>query len=104
MARRERQGINLDVAQQKAATYNSLAKLNSSFAAIFETFETLEQAGIIKPKYKCLFRGFTLELQAEINADILSLLHDTELADWARYGKIRQKWERYLKGQKAHSR
>jgi len=50
------------------------------------------------PKSKRLFEGFTLELQAEINSDILSPLHDAELSDWARYGKVRQRWEKYLRG------
>lgn len=89
--------VNLD-ATQKNAVYQALAQLNTSFATILDTLETFQQAGIITPKYKHLFRGFTLELQAEINADILSPLHDAELADWARHGKTRQKWEQDLRG------
>jgi hypothetical protein len=58
----------------------------------------LQQAGIVTAKSKRLFEGFTLELQAEINSEILSLLHDAELSDWARYGKVRQGWEKYLRG------
>lgn len=88
---------NLDVIQ-KTTVYRSISRLNSAFAAVVGTFETLQQAGIVTPKSKRLFEGFTLELQAEINSDILSPLHDAELSDWARYGKVRQRWEKYLRG------
>jgi hypothetical protein len=88
---------NLDVIQ-KCKVYHTLSRLNSAFAAVVATFDTLQQAGVVSTKYKRRFEGFTLELQAEINSDILSPLHDAELRDWARYGKVRQRWEKYLRG------
>ena len=88
---------NLDVIQ-KTTVYHTIFRLNSAFAAVVGTFETLQKAGIVTPKSRRLFEGFTRELQAEINSDILSPLHDTELSDWARYGKVRQRWEKYLRG------
>ena len=88
---------NLDVIQ-KARVYHTLSRLNSAFAAVIDTFETLQQDGVIAPEYKRRFEGFTLELQAEINSDILGPLHDAELSDWARHGKVRQRWEKYLRG------
>jgi len=88
---------DLDVIQ-KARVYHTLSRLNSAFAAVVGSFDTLQQAGIVTAKSKRLFEVFTLELQAEINSDILSLLHDAELSDWAKYGKVRQRWEKYLRG------
>jgi len=88
---------DLDVIE-KARVYHTLSTLNSAFAAVVGSFDTLQQAGIVTAKSKRLFEGFTLELQAEINSDILSLLHDAELSDWAKYGKVRQRWEKYLRG------
>jgi hypothetical protein len=36
-------------------------------------------------------------LQAEINQELLERMHDEELADWARFGKIRQAEEKRLR-------
>jgi hypothetical protein len=88
---------NLDVIQ-KARVYHTLSRLNSAFAAVVGTFDPLVQAGVLTPKFKRLFEGFALELQAEINSEILSPLHDAEWSDWARHGKVRQRWEKYLRG------
>jgi hypothetical protein len=87
----------LDVIQ-KSAIYHSLAQLNSSFAAIVGTLDTLQQAGAITAKYKRLFQGFTQEVQAEVNLEILEALDKAEMADWARFGRVREKWEKYLRG------
>jgi hypothetical protein len=35
-------------------------------------------------------QGYSQELQAEINEEALGILHDIELKDWSRFGKIRQ--------------
>jgi hypothetical protein len=87
----------LDVTE-KTAIYHSLAQLNSSFAAIVGTLDTLQRAGGITPKYRRLFQGFTQEVQAEVNLEILETMDRVEMADWARFGKVRAKWEKYLRG------
>lgn len=83
---------------QKSAIYHSLAQLNSSFAAIVGTLDTLQQAGAITAKYKRLFQGFAQEIQAEFNLEVLEGMDSIEMADWARFGKVRAKWEKYLRG------
>lgn len=85
-------------AVEKARIYHSMAELNTAFAIITRTFQSLHQAGMVSAKYKRLFNGLTRELQAEINLQVLETLDHLESADWARYGKVRQKWEKYLKG------
>jgi hypothetical protein len=37
-------------------------------------------------------------LQAEFNQELLEPLHDLELNEWNEHGKVRQKWEKYLRG------
>jgi hypothetical protein len=37
------------------------------------------------------------ELQAEINQDLLETMHQTELDDWGRFGKVRQAEEKRLR-------
>lgn len=87
----------LDVTQ-KTNVYETLSRLNLAFAGIVERIQAIHKTGLITPKHKRLFEGFTQELQAEINSEIVGYLHDLELKDWAKHGKVRQQWERYLKG------
>jgi hypothetical protein len=74
--------------------------LNSTtaFAAIVGHCDTLQQTGLFKSKAAKLFSSFTQELQAEINQEFLEDLHQLELDDWSRHGKVREKWEKYLRG------
>ena len=83
---------------EKAAIYRTLYELNAAFAAIVGHCETLQQAGVLTPKYKRLFQGFTQEVQAELNHEIIEAIDSVELADWGRFGKVREKWEKYLRG------
>lgn len=86
----------LDVTQ-KMDIYESLSTINSAFAGIVHHIQAIQQAGVITPKYNRLFSGFTRELQSEINSDILEHLHDRELEDWNRFGKVRQTYEKRLR-------
>jgi len=42
-----------------------------------------------------------LEVQAELNHQILEAVDKIELADWGRFGRVRERWEKYLKGEDA---
>ncbi len=86
---------DLDVTK-KARIYHTLSLLNSLFPAIVEHCQTLQETGILKPKFTRLYQGFAQELQAEINGELVETLQQIELDDWARFGKMRQKWEKYL--------
>jgi hypothetical protein len=83
---------------EKTAMYHTLYQLNAAFAAIVGHCETLQQAGALAPKYKRLFQGFTQEVQAEMNVEILQFMDGIETEDWRRFGKVRDKWEKYLRG------
>ncbi|HLK06529.1 MAG TPA: hypothetical protein VKV30_01245 [Candidatus Angelobacter sp.] len=82
---------------QKAEIYKTLSSLNMSFAGILQHLQTLEKTGLFKSKTAKLFPGFTQELQAEFNQQFLEDLHQLELDDWGRYGKVRQRWEKSLR-------
>jgi hypothetical protein len=36
-------------------------------------------------------------LQAEINEELLETLHQAELDDWNRFGKVREAWEKSIR-------
>jgi hypothetical protein len=68
-----------------------------AFAGIVQHLQTLQKTGLFKSRTAKLFPSFTLELQAEFNQEFLENLHQLELDDWGRYGKARQRWEKYLR-------
>jgi hypothetical protein len=58
---------------------------------------TLQEAGALTAKSTRLFQGYAQELQAEMNQELLETMHQTELDDWGRFGKIRQAEEKRLR-------
>jgi hypothetical protein len=84
---------------KKTGIYLAMAKLNRSFENIVMQCDVLQQSGVLKPKYRRLYQAFTQELQGELNSEVLSTLHDVELDDWNRFGRVRDRWEKYLRGE-----
>jgi hypothetical protein len=84
-------------AAKKTEIYHTLYQLNSAFAAIVRHCDALRQAGVLTPKYTHLFQGFAQEVQADINLELLEFMDSIESEDWARFGKVREKWEKYLR-------
>jgi hypothetical protein len=87
---------DLDVTK-KLRIYHILYRLNLSFAAIVDHCRTLEATRFFPSKSLRNFQGFTQELQAEINEELLEMLHHAELDDWNRFGKIREAWEKSIR-------
>jgi hypothetical protein len=82
---------------QKAVVYETLSGLNLAFAGIVQHLQTLQRTGLFKSNAAKQFPSFALELQAEFNQEFLEHLHQLELDDWGWYGKVRQRWEKYLR-------
>jgi hypothetical protein len=82
---------------QKADIYETLSALNTGFAGIVQRLQKLQQTGPFKPKSVKLFSSLTQELQAEINQDFLEDLHQLELDDWNRFGKVRDARDKELR-------
>jgi hypothetical protein len=87
----------VDDVTKKLSIYHILYRLNRSFTALVMHCRALEKTGLIKTKVTRRYQGFTQELQAEINGELLEALHRTELEDWAHFGKVRQVWERKIR-------
>jgi hypothetical protein len=83
---------------EKTKIYETLSSLNIAFAGIVQHLQTLQKTGLFKSKAAKLLPDFAQELQAECNQEFLETLHQIELDDWNRYGKVREKWEKYLSG------
>ncbi len=87
---------DLDVTK-KLSVYHLLYRLNLSFTNIVRRCRELEETRVLPSKYLRQFQGFAQELQAEINQELLLPMHERELDDWYRYGKVRAAWEKYLR-------
>ena len=86
----------LDVTK-KLHVYHTLYRLNLSFSNIVAHCRMLQEAGVFSAKSTRLFQGYAQELQAEMNQELLETMHQTELDDWGRFGKIRQAQEKRLR-------
>lgn len=82
---------------EKARIYHTLAQMSSSFSSIIRYCDDLESAGILTPKIKRRFQAFTIEVQGELNLEVLNHMESIETEDWARGGRVRERWEKYLR-------
>src|ERR1041384_3081660 len=82
---------------KKAGIYHILYQINAAFCALVGHYRELRRTGVLSAKFTRRYEGFTRELQAEFNQDFLLPLHGIELEDWARFGKVREQWEKRLK-------
>ncbi len=87
---------DLDVTK-KLSVYHLLYRINLSFTSIVRRCRQLEETRVFRPKFLKLFQGFAQELQAEINQELLLPMHELELDDWFRHGKVRAAWEKWLR-------
>ena len=83
---------------ERTEIYETLSGINLAFAAIVEHLQTMRQSRILNSRYAHVLQGLTHELRAEINVGLLESMSQSEERDWTRYGKVRIKWEKYLKG------
>jgi len=83
---------------QKSEIYETLSSLNMAFAGIVQHLQTLQKTGLFSSKAAKLLPSFIQELLAECNQEFLETLHQLELDDWGRYGRVREKYEKYLRG------
>ncbi len=83
---------------KKPEIYQILHQLNAAFTDASLLCEKLQQIEMFDSKASRLFPSLIKELQSEINSEFLGPLLSSENADWSRHGKVRQRWEKYLRG------
>ena len=81
----------------KARIYHILAQMSSSFSSIIRYCADLEQSGALTPKAKNRFQAFAIEVQGELNLEVLNHMESIETEDWERGGRVRDRWEKYLR-------
>jgi hypothetical protein len=100
MAQAEGTSVGMEKPGKHATTdyYQSLHELNLAFGEVLRHTERLPDVGLCRSKATKICPSLIQELQSEINAEFLGPLHTAEMHDWSRHGKVRQKWEKFLKG------
>ena len=84
-------------AAQKTEIYRILYRLNLSFVRIVDSCRELQETGVFRSKFTRLHQAFAQELQAEINEEVLGILHGIESDDLNRFGRIRDARDKELR-------
>jgi hypothetical protein len=82
---------------ERAEVYRLIFRLNRSFHFIIQRLDELAQTRLFNPRDLREMRGFTQEVQLEINTGLLDPLESVEMDDWAQFGKVRKAMEKRLK-------
>jgi hypothetical protein len=81
----------------KLRIYQTIYRLNLSFANIVANCRALGESGILGPKDTRLYQSYAQELQAEINEEVVATMDEVELRDMHRFGKVRDAYEKELR-------
>ena len=84
-------------ARAKLRIYQTIYRVNLSFANIVANCGALGEVGILGPKDTRLYQSYVQELQAEINEDVVAIMNEVELRDMHRFGKARIAREKELR-------
>jgi hypothetical protein len=84
-------------AKAKLAIYHTIYRLNLSFANIVANCRALGESGTLDSEDTRLYQSFAQELQADINSRLAGILESDESDDHARFGKVRDAYEKELR-------
>ena len=82
----------------KSEIYNAHAALNWGFDMALASLRMLQEQGVLTVQFVHDHTVMVGELKAGINRKIHEVLNDTELEDWARFGRLRLEIEARNKG------
>src|SRR6266478_5619583 len=79
---------------QKVQAYETLYTLNQGFEQVLAGLRSLQQFPFFRPEFLREFQVMVAETRACINFELVESLHSREQDDWARFGRLRQQWEK----------
>ena len=86
----------------KPLVYEALADLNRHFEQVLADLERLRALGLFPHRFGRQFlkacQATLAETRAWANFEVVETLHQREERDWARFGRLRQKEEKALRG------
>src|SRR5260221_11645081 len=81
-------------ASQNLRAYQTLFTLNQAFESVLADLQRLQRLPFFRPEFLREFQVMVGETRACINFELVESLHSREQDDWARFGRLRQQWEK----------
>jgi len=81
-------------ASQKLRAYQTLFTLNQAFESVLADLHRLQRLPFFRPEFLREFQVMVEETRACINFELVEAMHSREQDDWARFGRLRQQWEK----------
>src|ERR1051326_8126022 len=81
-------------ASQKLHAYQTLFSLNQAFESVLADLRRLQRLPFFRPAFLREFQVMVEETRACVNFELVESLHNREQDDWARFGRLRQQWEK----------
>ena len=82
------------VPSQKLRVYETLHSLNQAFEQLLADFRRLQQLPFFSRKFLHHFQVVVEETRAWANFEVAEVMHSREQNDWARFGRVRRRWEK----------
>src|SRR5260370_27593810 len=87
-------GSSVKSTPQKLRAYEILFTLNQAFEQVLANLRSLQKVPFFRSKFLQEFQVMVEETRACINFELVETMHSREQDDWARFGRLRQKWEK----------
>ncbi len=80
--------------RQKLHVYETLYTLNQGFENILANLRSLQKVPFFRSEFLQEFQVMVEETRACINFELVETMHSREQNDWARFGRLRLRWEK----------
>jgi hypothetical protein len=81
-------------ASEKLRAYDALAGFNQGFAKVLQNLRSLDRLGFSQGEIFTALQVTLEETRAWANFEVIERLHGREEKDWARFGRLRRRWEK----------
>jgi len=79
---------------QKLRVYETLHSLNQDFERVLTDLKSFQEFPFLSRDFLRHFQIVIEEIRSCANFEIADVMHSREQHDWARYGRLRQRWEK----------
>lgn len=79
---------------QKLSVYETLHSLNEGFEGVLGDLRHLQGLPFFHRQLVRAFQVVVEETRAWVNFELVETMHEREQSDWARFGRLRNRWEK----------
>jgi hypothetical protein len=79
---------------QKLRVYETLHSFNQGFEQVLADVQSLQEFPFFRREFLRHFHIIIEETRSWANFEVAEVLHSREQHDWARFGRLRQRWEK----------